>query len=213
MSDDDELEGDIRFEMYSPEDEAEHMRVALEDRKAVTRRHDFGAADQPVGLFGGMQAFLARKKQETIENVTGFLCKLDEVEQRLKISQEKIERQEEEEQRAQAAKEQLGHQMTEAIRKLNDNVDREGLSRSSGGRTATTRGSDSDLESSFSAKHEAKVEELRQMKQAYEEVAPAKNPRLYNSVVNQIGGIDDALEYSKTQTNAKDPAVGASSKP
>ena len=45
MSDDDELEGDIRFEMYSPEDEAEHMRVALEDRKAVTRRHDFCAVD------------------------------------------------------------------------------------------------------------------------------------------------------------------------
>ena len=213
ISDDDELDGDIRFEMYSPEDELEHMRVALEDRKAVTRRHDFGAADEPVGFLGGMQAFLARKKQETIENVTGFLGKLDEVEQRLKVSQDRLERQMEEEQRAQAAKEQIGYQMTEAIRKLNDNVDREGLSRSSGGRTATTRGSDSDLESSFSAKHEAKVEELRQMKQAYEEVAPAKNPRLYNSVVNQIGGMDDELEYSTTQTKARDPAVGASSKP
>lgn len=43
--------------------------------------------------------------------------------------------------------------MTEAIRKLNDQpVDREGLSRSSGGRTSTTRGSDSDLESSFNVK-------------------------------------------------------------
>ena len=74
-------------------------------------------------------------------------------------------------------------------------MDREGLSRSSGGRTATTRGSDSDLESSFSAKHETKVCELRQMKQAYEEVASTNNPRLYyNSVVDHIGGIDAEVD-------------------
>ena len=86
--------------------------------------------------------------------------------------------------------------MTEAIRKLNDQpVDREGLSRSSGGRTATTRGSDSDLESSFSNKQEAKVDELRQMKQAYEEVATANNPRLYyDSVVDHIDGIDTEVD-------------------
>ena len=66
--------------------------------------------------------------------------------------------------------------MTEAIRKLNDNpVDREGLSRSSGGRTATTRDSDSDLESSFSVRQEAKVCELRKLKQAYEEVSSEAN--------------------------------------
>ena len=156
--------------MYSPEEELEHahVRIPLKDKQAVATKHDF--ANQT--LFGGMQAFLSKKSQDFTDNITGFVRKLDETERRLKISQDRIEKEAEDERRAQAAKEEFGYKMTQAIHKLNnDNVDREGLSRSSGSRTATTRGSDSDLESSFSAKHEAKVNELRQIKKAYEDVA------------------------------------------
>ena len=98
-------------------------------------------------------------------------------------------------------------EMSQAIHRLNDSVDREGLSRSSGGRTATTRDSDSDLENNtFSSKHEAQIEELRKIKNDYDEVtAKDKNPRLFNSVVNTLGEIDDF--GNKEAVAKKSPSV------
>ena len=40
--------------------------------------------------------------------MTGFLSKLEEVDKKLKVSQERLEREMKEEQRAQAAKEEIG---------------------------------------------------------------------------------------------------------
>ena len=73
IEDDEEEEGDIRFEMYSPEDDLEHIRVVPQaDKQAVTVRHDF--ADK--GLLGGMADYLSKKKQD----FNGFLEKLDKME-------------------------------------------------------------------------------------------------------------------------------------
>ena len=75
VSDTDDEEGEIRFEMYSPEDDNEHIRVRqpLGIRQAVTNNHDF--ADK--GLFEGMKDFLSDKKKNFTENVSGFLGKLE----------------------------------------------------------------------------------------------------------------------------------------
>lgn len=119
--DEDVLDGDIRFEMYSPEEE-EQMRTKVdkEDLQAVAKRHNF-ASEKPSengnkGLFGGMTDFLSKKRQDCVENITGFFNKLDEMEKRLKVSQDRIEKEIEEEQKAEVAKEELGYKMTQAIR-------------------------------------------------------------------------------------------------
>lgn len=62
----------------------------------MAKRHDF-KSKEPSGLLGGMQAFLSRKKQEAVENMTGFLSKLEEVDKKLKVSQERLEREMKEE--------------------------------------------------------------------------------------------------------------------
>jgi len=135
--------------------------------------------------------------------VTGFLTKLDVVEQKLKESQDKIDKELEEEARRQYMKEQLESQMTEAIYAIND-VDREGLSRSSGGQTTTTRDSDSDFDGASFSKSSRRlttkqkhIKRAQEAKKAYEEItfnvnvdAESGNPRLFNSVVNHISDVD-----------------------
>ena len=95
--------------------------------------------------------------------------------------------------------------MSQAIYAIND-VDREALSRSSGGRSATTKDSDSDAEQlpttfvGFIAqidKYEHKMREANKPKPVEEEIvfdasqAQAKNPRLFSSVnVKHISELD-----------------------
>lgn len=82
--------------------------------------------------------------------MTGLFEKLDNIEQRLKERQDKLDKEAEEEERKYALKTELESQMVEAIYAIND-VDKEGLSTSSGSQTTTTRDSDGcDLDGSFS---------------------------------------------------------------
>ena len=107
----------------------------------------------------------------------------------LKISQDRLEEQLEDERIAEAVKCIEGEKLTKAIHRLNEKKDREALSRSSGGRTVTTQGSDGDLEHTFSSK-EHQVLELRKIKKSYEQAAQTASGEQDPNLFNPIGEID-----------------------
>ena len=70
------------------------MRIGAADEKdlqAVAKRHDFDDSGEK-SLLEGMSDFLSKKRQDCVSNITGLFNKLDEMEKKLKVSQDKIEK-------------------------------------------------------------------------------------------------------------------------
>ena len=138
--------------MYSPEEENEHQRMRVDMSQNVPfavhntqhRESSGKKKQQDQSLLEGMKDFIVQKK-------LNFFEKLDDMEHRLKISQDRIEKEAAEERKADEMKIKFESMMTEAIYVINDVDRQEAQSRSSGGKTATTRDSDSDMDSSFTA--------------------------------------------------------------
>ena len=85
------------------------------------------------------------QKKLNFDGFKGMIDKLNKIEQRLNENQA---RDDYEEQKAIAGKTDIRGSMAEALYNGMSEVDRETLSKSSGGRTATTRDSDEDFEAS-----------------------------------------------------------------